>query len=388
MAEETLIEWTNRRMPDGRVIHGKTFNLWLGCTKISPACDNCYAERDMALVHKMVDWGPENEGGNRKVVVESTRGNPRKWAKKAAEEGVRPLVFTASLADVFEVWKGPMLLNGVSLPLYDLGRGMWTTDEPKAPAVPKLLTMDEARRQLFRTMARTAYGLDYLVLTKRPGHARTLWKEMLEVYRDELELAVGIEPRLKPALEYTRRTGMMPNVWFGTTAEAQKYVVQRFDELCGIPAVRRFASIEPQVEPVDIEAYLSKNPDLPGSDGLHWIIQGGESGNADAIRPFHTDWARKTRDQCEAAGVPYFFKQFGEVIPLDQAAESHLDKPHHVIWYDKAVKAGDKDGMDLMREAQQKGRVALPMVGYRVGKKNAGRTLDGRTHDAIPVSAL
>jgi protein gp37 len=248
--------------------------------------------------------------------------------------------------------------------------------------------MDEARRQMFRIMARTAYGLDYLVLTKRPGHARTLWKELLEVYRDELELAVGIEPRLKPALEYTRRTGMMPNIWPGTTAEAQRYVRQRFDELCGIPAVRRFASIEPQVEPVEIGEYLSKNADLPGSDGLHWIIQGGESGNADNIRPFHPDWARKTRDECAAAGVPYFLKQWGEVLPADHATVDVIDKPHHLIWHEKSIPVKDQTEMANMQAEQKAGRVALPMIGYRVGKKSAGRTLDGRTHDAIPVSVF
>ena len=393
MAEETLIEWTNRRLADGTVVPGKTFNLWIGCTKISPACDNCYAERDMAKIHKMVDWGPEKDGGNRKVVVESTRRNPEKWAKKARNLGLRPLVFTASLADIFEVWKGPMILNSPEHehPLFvdsRPGEPKWNA-EPSSIAFAKasevrLLTMDDCREELFRIIARTADALDYLMLTKRPGHAKTLWPKLSAIWRDELDKIV-LTAGLAKARDYYDRTGMIPNVWPGTTCESIDYT-NRLDELNGINAVRRFVSIEPQVGPFRIWPYLA-NSMAPGAPGIHWVIQGGESGGED-IRPLHPDWCREIRDDCLASDVPYFLKQWGEVLPIDHAGPEH-DTPRKVnIWRERAVAENDTEGAEFMKAECRAQRVALPMVGLRIGKKNAGRVLDGRTHDAIPASVL
>ena len=103
-------------------------------------------------------------------------------------------------------------------------------------------------------------------------------------------------------------------------------------------------------------------PDEAGLPRLHWIIAGGESGPG--ARPMHVDWARSLRDQCVAAGVPFHFKQFGawswiEDMTYDAAAQAAggQDYPHHSC-----------------------GRTAV-----RVGKKRAGRTLDGRTWDEYPA---
>jgi protein gp37 len=88
MAENSAIEWTDH-----------TFNPWIGCTKVSPACDNCYAETLMDARYGRVRWGP---GEDRSRTAPSTWRQPLKWNKQALATGGRPFVFCASLADVFD----------------------------------------------------------------------------------------------------------------------------------------------------------------------------------------------------------------------------------------------------------------------------------------------
>jgi protein gp37 len=142
------------------------------------------------------------------------------------------------------------------------------------------------------------------------------------------------------------------NVWFGVTAENQEQADARIPVLLSIPAARRFVSIEPMLGPVDIEKHLRRRmePGLGlcphGSEacncgsteipGVAWVIVGGETGPG--ARPMHPDWPRLVRDQCVAAGVPFMFKQWGE--------------------FDES--------------------------GKRVGRKAAGRLLDGRVWNEYP----
>ena len=118
MAEHTEIAWCD-----------STFNPWIGCQKVSPGCDHCYAEALMDHRHHRVEWGPH---GERKRTSEANWKLPLRWSKKARASGTRPRVFCASLADVFD--------NQVPI--------QWRTD-------------------LFDLIARTS-ELDWLLLTKRP----------------------------------------------------------------------------------------------------------------------------------------------------------------------------------------------------------------------------
>lgn len=118
MAENSKIEWTDH-----------TFNPWIGCQKVSPGCDHCYAEALMDTRYHKVDWGPH---GERKRTSEANWKQPLRWAKAARGTGKRPRVFCASLADVFD---------------------------NKAPT--------GARSELFALIRRTP-ELDWLLLTKRP----------------------------------------------------------------------------------------------------------------------------------------------------------------------------------------------------------------------------
>lgn len=179
MAENSGIEWTHH-----------TFNPWTGCTKVSPACDHCYAEA-WSRRSGHVEWGPH--GARRRT---KTWGNPVKWNRRAAKDGVRYRVFCASLADVFD--------NHRSIQFY------W-------------------RRDLYELIDETP-NLDWLLLTKRPQNI----------------------VKLAPQRWFT--SGIPNNVWLGTTVENQKEAVLRIKHLTQIPARVRFLSCEPLVGPVRIPA--------------------------------------------------------------------------------------------------------------------------------------
>ena len=163
------------------------------------------------------------------------------------------------------------------------------------------------------------------------------------------------------------------NCWLGVSVENQEQADKRIRELQATPAALRFLSLEPLLEPVDLSGWLTKprwgeiDPqtnlrphEIVPRNVLHWVIGGGESGpNA---RPMRPDWARSIRDQCAAAGVPFFFKQWGAwgEASLPDKRLANLDRNGGVIW-DQGI----------------------PIVA-RVGKKAAGRLLDGREHNEMP----
>ncbi len=186
--------------------------------------------------------------------------------------------------------------------------------------------------------------------------------------------------RIKPYLPADWGDGY-PNVWLGTSVENQRWTT-RIDELLAVPARVRFLSCEPLLGLVDLERWLAYHdsngePTFPRRDsGLHWVIVGGESG-PDA-RPMHPDWARSLRDQCQAAGVAFFFKQWGEWAPVPLERET---------WHDFLDLTG-KIGQCRMRADgtwHQDPRGPAPAIIQRVGKKAAGRLLDGREWNQYPT---
>lgn len=317
--KDSKIEWTTH-----------TFNPWRGCTKVSAGCDNCYAETMSGRNPKTLGvWG---KYGTRVVASESMWKQPLKWDKAAKEAGERHRVFCSSLADVFE--------GRETMP-----EAFWQD-------------VDNARDRLFDLIEETP-NLDWLLLTKRPEN-------------------VGFK--------------LPKNVWIGTSVEDQKTADERIPLLLETPAALRWLSIEPLLGPVDLTHIQFPNehgntedwnainqcimtngvddPTLLGVDDpiIDWVVVGGESG-PDA-RPMHPDWARSIRDQCVAAGVPFFFKQWGEYLDIDTAIKLGLTSS-----YD-----GKYHPYTRIPET------SLPFV--RVGKKAAGRLLDGREWSEFPEAAL
>jgi protein gp37 len=108
--------------------------------------------------------------------------------------------------------------------------------------------------------------------------------------------------RLRALLDSILRTqATLPNIWWGVSVEDRKHGLSRIDQLRAAPAAVRFLSIEPLLEDLGVI----------NMDGIHWVIVGGESGHG--ARPMHSSWVESLRDQCQSAGIPFFFKQWGGV---------------------------------------------------------------------------
>lgn len=290
--ENSKIEWTHH-----------TFNPWRGCTKVSAGCDNCYAEKMSGRNPKTLGvWGKH---GTRVVASDAMWREPLKWNRAAEQAGERHRVFCASLADVFE--------GNETLPDYTYH------------------SIVAARQRLFRLIVDTPH-LDWLLLTKRPQNVEAVLKQAFPSF-------AGLDvSRANPFID-----AWLDRVWLGTSVEDQKTADERIPELLKIPAKVRFLSMEPLLGPVDLSRWLvpwNRAVDHSGAfpthilgprdDGIYpmdcdcgwsnenddhidWVIVGGESGPK--ARPMHPDWVRSIRDQCQEAGVPFFFKQWGEWLP-------------------------------------------------------------------------
>jgi protein gp37 len=213
----------------------------------------------------------------------------------------------------------------------------------------------------------------YQVLTKRPQRMAGLLNdpkfdgEVTDRVDDWIyDHKPGIDP--EPYLQADHRMAaggpLVPNLWLGTSIESDTYC-WRADHLRATPAAVRFLSLEPLLGP------------LPALDltGIDWVIVGGESGPG--ARPMHLGWVRDIRDRCQAAGVAFFFKQWGAWAPAgsmyDTSDRTHLVLPDGT---DRGIPWG---GWKLDRPE------AEPM--RRFGKRAAGRDLDGRTWDQYPKAA-
>ncbi len=177
------------------------------------------------------------------------------------------------------------------------------------------------------------------------------------------------------------------NVWPGISVGLQAEADRDIPLLMQTPAALRFVSYEPALGPInfhgfpmpdgnnldDTMTWYDHDRDEPA--GLGWIIAGGESGSN--ARPSHPDWFRSARDQCQAAGVPYFFKQWGEWVPVDNS--QYAPRGYSTDFYPPLTKWIEIDGK--VNEIVTGNAGAFMR---RVGKKAAGRLLDGREWSEFP----
>lgn len=256
MGANSSIQWTTH-----------TFNPWIGCQRVSPGCQHCYAEAFDKRVGgaklpdgtKTLRWGPK---APRVRTGPANWKKPLAWNRAAEKAGERHRVFCASLADVFE-------------------------DRPEL--VPW-------RAELFDLIARTPH-LDWLLLTKRPGNILRLWP------------AVDFSDGSRC---YRPGSDWWPNVWLGTTVEDQQRADERIPALLEVPAVVRFLSCEPLLERVDLSPWIDEDTNgfrWRAGNAVQWVIIGGESGPG--ARPFELEWARDLVRQARAGDVAPFVKQLG-----------------------------------------------------------------------------
>lgn len=220
MADNSSIEWTDA-----------TWNPVTGCTKISPGCKNCYAER-FAERFRGVPGHPYEQGFDLRLWPKRL-SLPTQWKKPR-------MIFVNSMSDLFH----------------------------------EKVTDDYIER-VFRAMADASWHT-FQVLTKRA-------ERMAEWHAEHPDF------------------WDVPNIWLGASVEDRRYGLPRIDFMRSLRAAVRFLSIEPLLE--DLGRFELQ--------GIDWVIVGGESGHG--ARPMRSEWVTLIRDECLAARVPFFFKQWGGV---------------------------------------------------------------------------
>jgi protein gp37 len=244
MAKDSKIEWTDA-----------TFNPWIGCTKVSAGCKNCYAERDMTRKPRWADtWG---EDGVRLRTSDEYWKKPLKWNKQG-----KLRVFCGSLCDIFD-------------------------DHPSIE--------DHWRSDLWDLIERTP-NLTWMLLTKRPENLK---KYAFEAGIDLDNIWWGISAENQETLD-ERLPNFIPYTY-------QPRFISHEPLLGEIDLSLAIAPYSPPIK--------WKHGDQKYHP-VSWVIVGGESGQN--ARPMHPDWARKIRDQCIKHEVPFFFKQWGEWCPQEQ----------------------------------------------------------------------
>ena len=303
MAESTKIQWCDH-----------TLNPWRGCHEVHAGCDNCYARTLSKRNPKTLGvWGPQ---GTRVVAAEAQWKAVERWNREAecqcgaagmgdhvecafcASGGVRPRVFVASLADVFEDWKGPMAdAQGRHLVH---GTAGWLPEIDEQLESASRVTMADVRARLFRLIDRCP-NLDFLLVTKRPKNVLRIWP-------------------MRADAKYIPEAGMMQdagdhyreNVWLLTSVSDQQTADAMIPELLKcrdlVPVLG--ISAEPLLSDIDLSQWLrpTQLPDIdPGVRDLDWVIVGCESGPG--RRPMRQEWARSLVDQCRDGHVACFVKQ-------------------------------------------------------------------------------
>lgn len=393
------IEWTER-----------TWNPIAGCSLESPGCTNCYAMSLAARLARMKATAPIYAG-----LTQPSKAGP--------------------------VWTGRIAVNEKALlePLRRAKPTMYFVNSMSDlfhESVP-----DELIDRVFAVMALCPQHT-FQVLTKRSPRMRDYLSNLLAMDPDDRlgrfdQIACDLTQSpcaIGPFEDLEEEAGWpLRNVWLGVSVEDQKRADERIPDLLNTPAAIRFLSCEPLLGPVDLTRTCIV-PRVPGSPraGIHidalggryvesgmpyigqwdisrpypadapalsldWVIAGGENGP----RPMHPDWARSLRDQCAAAGVPFFFKQWGSWAPVCEMTEEQIDACYHPapisrpdasrrLCRKQCVLHADGQRFDgeamYRRPAFEQGSRAMTM--FSIGKKASGRLLDGVTHDAMPeVSA-
>jgi protein gp37 len=257
MGENTKIQWADN-----------TFNGWIGCTKVSPACDHCYAE-ELATRYGWAEWGV---GKPRHRTSPENWKKPLAWNRKAEKLGIRYRVFANSLSDVFDV------------------------------EVP------DAWRDDLMLLIEATPNLDWLLLTKRPRVMREYFERRGSVPENvwagtTVENQTMAELRLPELLRVPAANrflscepllGPLDLIHIPLTKPDEHSVFRTINALTG---VRGHGSKFGFTETTD-----------PIQPHIGWVIVGGESGKD--VRPIEQDWIRSLRGQCEGSGAAFFFKQW------------------------------------------------------------------------------
>ena len=381
MAEHTKIEWA--RHPATGL--GATWNIVTGCSVVSPGCTNCYA---MKLAGTRLKHHPSREG----LTVDTKAGPVWNGTVRFNEQWLLQPMAWKKPHGIFVAAHGDLFAEGIT---------------------------DDQLDRIFAVMALTPQHI-YYVLTKRPERMRAY---LSAPHRDAKWLE-AIRSLSDNEWDEVFASTPLPNVWLGVSVEDQARANDRIPILLDTPAAMRFISAEPLLGPLDLTQI--RRPSSPtdrlypndlgatywvnaitGTMGvltekrgrftydkqvsacLDWIIAGGESGSG--ARPSHPDWFRGLRDQCTAAAVPFFFKQWGvwhEAVTdwRDPDGNHHQADPDN--YEDLQLFDPKTDKLISVNGALFTPQTLPPDIPARlierIGKKAAGRPLDGIEHTAWP----
>lgn len=301
----------------------KTWNPVTGCTKVSQGCKHCYAER----IYERFN----GKGSFKNVICHEDRlSQPLKWRKPA-------MVFVNSMSDLFH------------------------EDVPFEFIIEIFAIMWIAKDHTFQILTKRAERM-YEVLNSEQfqNEIGGAVNRMFDKYIRKLEQPLYFDNEVLNEFP-------LKNVWLGVSVEDQKAAEERIPFLLRVPATTKFLSCEPLLGPVDLtdvgvdgcmcnvlSGVCDPVPVLSEGESINWVIAGGESGIG--ARPMHPDWVRSLRDQCKSADVPFFFKQWGEYWPGEKGR----------LYRNKTLDYTDGQQM------------------VKVGKKNAGRLLDGVLYNEFP----
>lgn len=347
----TSIEWTD-----------ETWNCVVGCSIVSPGCENCYA---MGVAHR----GMSEQ--HRGLTVLRAHGKGPRWngevrmVPQALEKPLRrrkpTKYFVNSMSDLFH-------------------ESLVDSEDGREFIAAVFGVMAACPQHTFQVLTkRPTKAAEWFAWLTGPGSRGHVWQSLFVHASREL---------LHPPADLSERMGSpwpwpLPNVWLGVSVEDQKRADERIPILESLPAAVKFLSCEPLLGPVDLVKAGAIWDDL--ADGaivrktsLDWVIVGGESGHR--ARPMHPEWARKLREQCAYAGVQFFFKQHGAWSDGDLLAWTHA------VHVDGRVEPCEPPSGSMAEIAAWRRRMTTdgwaPM--RRIGKKHAGRLLDGQTHDGFP----
>ncbi len=368
MGDNTKIEWTDA-----------TWNPITGCNVVSPGCTNCYA---MKLAGTRLRHHPSRMG-----LTTDTKSGPV-WNGE--------LRFNEEWLDQPIRWKKPRRI-------FVCAHGDLFADGVEDAWLDKIFSVMACSRQhIFQVLTKRPQRMHDYLTTKMLNHRLVATTAAFDFdVPDELHF-----PNLP-----------LPHVWLGVSVEDQTRAIERIPLLLSTPASVRWISAEPllgtlnlasidvngdgSVDALSIRMWedeianwrdsdedweeqfldwygLTDLPEGPMSPVLDWVVAGGESGPG--ARPMHPDWARALRDQCAAAGVPFFFKQWGN-WQIASEANGHID--HNMVQNDAVW-----IGIDGTKQKPHSHGLLQPYAMNHVSKSAAGRLLDGREHNNLPEISL
>jgi protein gp37 len=360
MADGSKIEWTDASWNPIRARNKKTGKLGWHCEHATTGCAGCYAGAFNQRLGTGLPFKPGHlDNGDVELILDERMLNqPLGWKRPRK-------VFVCSMTDLFARF-----------------------------------VLDAWLDRIFAVMALTPQHT-YQLLTKRSDRMRRYFAAGRERLHTRWLLAAR-EVLGNEADGVINGIFPLPNVWLGVSTERQREAEERIPDLLATPAAVRFVSIEPLLGPIDLTAlrYVDEDAEIrinalsaeawvensdsasaysnenDGVTKLDWIIVGGESGK-DA-RPMHPDWASGLRDHCAAAGVAFFFKQWGEWAP--SSPEDCAGNPRSG-WQACVAHPHIAKAAELCPEAGAK-------FVARVGRRAAGRLLDGVEHNGFPNRSI